>query len=262
MAAAKPSSLVDTHAPQRKSAMKRKSQKRLPDKTGSLDDQWMRVHSVEYLEQRRFDPLAKTFGALNEEYHASLLKWIQRDADREPLHRTLIHELLFELAWRSDFRRTSEPFAESMLWDDLRGFIQRERNRTGGNFDFPLWVVHVGRMLAAAWMRRDWEFFVRHASLWRALCETKDKEMHRPATHIAAICRCAIALHTQLGHDPTKKEVRDEVARRELHISEKDWPKYFRKCFLTFLPQAKGGRPKSLRKLPDSRKLSSDSKRK
>jgi hypothetical protein len=231
-------------------------------KAASDHDPWSRVHSIEHSEQRRFAPLTKTLGDLNDENLASVLKSIERDGKLEPLKKVLIPDLLFELAWISDFRRTSEPYSESVFWDDLRCFIQRERNRTGEPFRFPSWAIHVGRMIAEAWMRRDGEFFLRHANLWRELCEIKHGGRHPAATNVAAICRSAIALHYQHKRNPTKKEVRDEVAKGGLRIGEKDWPKYFRKCGLTFLPQAKAGRPRLLGKSPDSRKSHSDSKAK
>lgn len=168
----------------------------------------------------------------------------------------IIGDLLFELAWISDLSRTEETPEESWLWDDVKRLVDRRAKESGERFKFPLWTIYIGRRVAEAWMRRDAEFFARHAALWRELCERNDSVRVQFPTNVARICAAAIALRGRLKHDPTKKELREEIAKLGLRVNDKDWPKYLRKCCLTFLPHARAGRPKNRNSRPAQRRKS------
>jgi hypothetical protein len=214
-------------------------------RSGNPTDLWSQVAAKEADERRQFDPLLRSFAILADEHLEQTLSIVDRRDSEDQRRKLLIQDMLFELAWRTDFRRTEEPIEESHFWDELRAFIRRHEENEGITFQFPVWTIHLGRKIANAWMCRDDEFFARHADLWRELCQTEGKAEGRVPTHVARICGVALALQTRLKCDPTKKQLRDEVAKLGLRISEKDWPKYLRKCALTFLPQAKSGRPRS-----------------
>jgi hypothetical protein len=206
-------------------------------------DSWDQVRVTEANERRQFDPLMKNFAVLADEAMERLLSGVERRDDVSHEKKVLIHELLYELAWRSVLQCTTEPIGDMHLWDDVKALIRRSEEEQGETFQFALWTLYVGGRIANAWMLRDEEFFARHADLWRSLCQTDRTAEHRAPTNVGRICTVAIALRARLGRDPTKKQVRDEVAKLGLRISEKDWPKYLRKCGLAFLPQARSGRP-------------------
>jgi hypothetical protein len=219
--------------------------KRKPVRFRAADggDSWDQVRVTEANQRRQFDPLMKNFAVLADEAMERLLSSVERRDAVSQEKKVLIHELLYELAWRSVLQRTTEPIGDMYLWDEVKAFIRRSAEEQGETFQFALWTLYVGGRIADAWMLRDEEFFARHADLWRSLCQTDHTAENRAPTNVARICSVAIALRGRLGRDPTKKQLRDEVAKLGLRISEKDWPKYLRKCGLTFLPQARSGRP-------------------
>jgi len=207
------------------------------------NDPWSLVRATENLERRRFDPLIKSLSTLTEEKSRQLLSWTQDRNSDAFWRKVLIPDSLFELDWISELREALTSVEEDLLWDDIQSLIRRRQNETAQKFGFLIWSVHIGRRVGEAWRHRDAQFFQRHAGLWDALCTAQDAKARAP-THTARICRMARELRDKLDRDPTKKELRHEVAAQGMRISEKDWPKYFRKCHLTFLPAAKSGRPK------------------
>ena len=224
---------------------------------GALDESWSKVHAIEQAERRRFDPLIKRFAVLSDERLQSILSSIQQRNDSKPWMKVLIPDLLFELAWVSDLRKAEGSAEEDYLWEDIKRLIAQRQPELGETFRFALWTLYVGRKVGEAWFRRDGKFFERHADLWRALCETSGETKSRAPTNTARICGIAIALYDELKRNPTKKELREQVAARGLIIGAKDWPKYLRKCCLAFLPQSRSGRPKQ-RKYPDMPDRQSD----
>lgn len=205
-------------------------------------DPWARVHAIEFEQRRQFDPLARRLIALGEEKMQSLLEIVEGTVSASSAN-VIIGDLLFELAWISDLSKTEETPEESWLWDDVKRLVDRRAKESGESFRFPLWTIYVGRRVAEAWMHRDAEFFARHADLWRNLCNKNHSLAIQFPTNAARICAVAIALRDRFSRNPTKKELREEVAMVGLRINDKDWPKYLRKCCLTFLPHARAGRP-------------------
>ena len=113
------------------------------------------------------------------------------------------------------------------------------------------WAVGMAKALGQAWLKRDGEFFNRHAELWRAWCDEVREGIPAMMSHKERICSIALRLRSSLGRDPTKRKVRAAASAQGLSINEKDWSKYWKECGLDFLPHAKGGRPSQ--KPPETR---------
>jgi hypothetical protein len=160
-----------------------------------------------------------------------------------------------ELVWLWEGKNLGR--VEDKLWDDIRDLVRMVERVTQRSIGFVWWKLSWGTLLERAWAKKDAAFFERHAAMWRAACEGRGTEIiepHSGATNIFAIQECAWKLRETLNRNPTKREVRVAVNVRGLRISEKDWPKYWKRCGLTFLPSAQSGRPSRGKKSPDDSK--------
>jgi hypothetical protein len=209
---------------------------------------WSNVTQRLRHEIQKFDEVLKHLRVLDDEGRNSLLAFIERQ-DIAYTQKVWIADLLFELEWRLRDNIGYESYEESVAWDEMRSQLVQSEKESEQDLKFVGWAAHVGRMIGRAWLRRDRDFFARHAPLWRALCA--EKRLPSGQTNAARICAAAIQLRERLKKDPTKKQLREQIAIQGLRISDKDWPKYLRKCGLTFLPHARSGRRPQIPRKPN-----------